>query len=44
MTTVWIDDQVAQIRIQPDNRPCRFTLAELTLLVSPQTRYEETVK
>jgi len=35
-TTVWVDDQVAQIRIQPDNRPCEFTIAELTLLVSPQ--------
>jgi len=35
-TTVWVDDQVAQIRIQPDNRPCEFTIAELTLLVAPQ--------
>jgi len=35
-TTVWVDDQVAQIRIQPDNRLCEFTIAELTLLVSPQ--------
>jgi hypothetical protein len=34
-TTVWVDDQVAQIRIQPDNRPCEFTIAELTLLIAP---------
>lgn len=35
-TTVWVDDLVAQIRVQPDNRPCEFTITELTLLVSPQ--------
>jgi hypothetical protein len=34
-TTVWVDDIVSQIRIQPDNRPCEFTIAELTLLLSP---------
>jgi hypothetical protein len=32
-TTVWIDDVISQIRIQPDNRPCEFTLSELTLLL-----------
>jgi hypothetical protein len=35
-TTVWVDDLVSQIRIQPDNRPCRFTIVRLTLLVLPQ--------
>ncbi len=30
--TVWIDDVVSQIRLQPDNRPCRFRIRELTLL------------
>jgi hypothetical protein len=30
--TVWIDDVISQIRIQPDNRPCRFRVRELTLL------------
>jgi hypothetical protein len=36
VTTIWIDDFVTRIRIQPDNRPCRFTVSELTLLHSPQ--------
>ena len=36
VTTIWIDDIVTRIRIQPDNRPCRFTVSELTLLLSPQ--------
>jgi hypothetical protein len=31
--TVWVDDVVSQIRIQPDNRPCRFLISKLTLLV-----------
>jgi hypothetical protein len=35
-TTVWVDDVVSQIRIQPDNRPCRFTIAGLSLLASRQ--------
>jgi len=34
-TTVWIDGPVALIRLQPDNRPCRFRLREVTLLVEP---------
>lgn len=34
-TTVWIDEPVARIRIQPDNRPCRFRIRELTLLIEP---------
>jgi hypothetical protein len=37
-TTVWIDDVVSQIRIQPDNRPCEFTIAELTLLLAPRAQ------
>ncbi|HKM52150.1 MAG TPA: hypothetical protein VJY33_02005, partial [Isosphaeraceae bacterium] len=36
VTTIWIDDIVTRFRIQPDNRPCRFTVSELTLLLSPQ--------
>jgi hypothetical protein len=32
---VWIDDVVSQIRLQPDNRRCQFTISELTLLVPP---------
>jgi hypothetical protein len=36
VTTIWIDDIVARIRIQPDNRPCRFTLSELTVLLPSQ--------
>jgi hypothetical protein len=32
-TTIWIDDTVKQIRIQPDNQPTEFRIAELTLLV-----------
>jgi hypothetical protein len=32
-TTVWIDELINQLRIQPDNRPCEFTLTELTLLL-----------
>jgi hypothetical protein len=35
-TTVWIDDVISQIRIQPDNRPCRFAISELTLLAVPR--------
>jgi hypothetical protein len=38
-TTIWVDDVVSQIRIQPDNRPCRFSLSELTLLVAPRTDF-----
>jgi len=34
-TTVWVDGPVALIRLQPDNRPCRFRLREVTLLVGP---------
>jgi len=34
-TTVWIDQTIAQIRLQPDNRPCRFRIHELTLLLAP---------
>jgi hypothetical protein len=34
-TTIWVDDVVSQIRLQPDNHPCRFTISELTLLVAP---------
>jgi hypothetical protein len=34
-TTIWVDDFVSQFRIQPDNRPCRFSISELTLLVAP---------
>jgi len=30
--TVWIDDVISSIRLQPDNRPCRFQIRELTLL------------
>jgi hypothetical protein len=40
VTTVWIDDVVARIRIQPDNRPCRFTLSELRVLIPPQAERE----
>jgi hypothetical protein len=36
-TTIWVDDVVSQIRIQPDNRPCRFTVSELTLLTPPRS-------
>jgi hypothetical protein len=35
--TVWVDDVISQIRIQPDNRPCAFALSELTLLVAPRS-------
>ena len=35
-TTVWVDDEIERIQIQPDNRPCEFTIAELTLLVPPR--------
>jgi hypothetical protein len=35
-TTVWVDDLVSQVRIQPDNRPCKFTIAGLTLLLAPR--------
>jgi hypothetical protein len=35
-TTIWVDDVISQIRIQPDNRPCRFTISELTLLTPPR--------
>ncbi len=31
--TIWIDDTIDQIRFDPDNRPCEFTLKEVTLLV-----------
>lgn len=34
-TTVWIDQTIRQIRLQPDNRPCRFRVHELTLLLAP---------
>jgi len=34
-TTVWIDQTISQIRLQPDNRPCRFRIHELTLLLAP---------
>ena len=32
-TTVWIDEPIDAFRIQPDNRPCRFRIRALTLLV-----------
>lgn len=32
-TTIWIGEAVAAIRLQPDNRPCRFTIEQLSLLV-----------
>jgi hypothetical protein len=32
-TTVWIDATVSQFRLQPDNRPCDYTISELTLLL-----------
>jgi hypothetical protein len=35
-TTVWVDGPVSQIRIQPDNRPCDFTIDELVVLVVPR--------
>jgi hypothetical protein len=35
VTTVWIDEPVSWIRLQPDNRPCRFRIRELTLLIEP---------
>ncbi len=35
-TTIWVDDIVSRFRIQPDNRPGRFTISDLVLLVSPQ--------
>ncbi|QEH34173.1 hypothetical protein OJF2_27080 [Aquisphaera giovannonii] len=38
--TVWIDDVVSQLRLQPDNRPCRFTIREMTLLTPPSNRGE----
>jgi hypothetical protein len=31
-TTIWIDDVVAQFRIQPDNQRCQFRIDEITLL------------
>ncbi|CAN5779509.1 hypothetical protein BH23PLA1_BH23PLA1_40620 [soil metagenome] len=31
--TAWIGETVSEIRIQPDNRPCRFRINELVLLV-----------
>ena len=31
-TTVWIDDDVEQFRIQPDNQPCEFRIDKITLL------------
>ncbi|MDG3007884.1 hypothetical protein [Paludisphaera mucosa] len=33
--TVWIDEPVGRIRLQPDNRRCRFRIRGLTLLVEP---------
>ncbi len=38
-TTVWVDDEITRIQIQPDNRPCEFTIAELTLLVPPRAAH-----
>ncbi|MEW4570772.1 hypothetical protein AB1L88_23140 [Tautonia sp. JC769] len=32
-TTVWIGEPVDAIRLQPDNRPCRFTIEALSVLV-----------
>jgi hypothetical protein len=32
-TTVWVHDTIDQFRIHPDNKPCAFTLTEITLLV-----------
>ncbi len=31
-TTVWIDDTVAEFRIQPDNQPCDFQIGEIMLI------------
>lgn len=31
-TTIWIDDNVADFRIQPDNQPCEFRIDDITLL------------
>jgi hypothetical protein len=31
-TTIWIDDVLAQLRIQPDNQRCEFRIDEITLL------------
>lgn len=34
-TTVWAHEPIRELRIQPDNRPCRFRIRALTLLVPP---------
>lgn len=31
--TAWIDSPVAEFRMQPDNRPCRFQIQEVVLLI-----------
>jgi hypothetical protein len=40
-TTIWLDDVISQFRIQPDNRPCRFAISELTLLVLPGANFKK---
>jgi hypothetical protein len=32
-TTIWIGEPVEAIRLQPDNRPCRFTIEAMSVLV-----------
>ncbi len=41
VTIVWVDDVVSQMKIQPDNRPCRFAISELTLLVAPGAKVKK---
>lgn len=43
-TTIWIDDWISQIRIQPDNHPCTFELRTLTLLLPTAQFSDETRK
>jgi hypothetical protein len=31
--TMWIDETIDQLRIDPDNKPCEFGISELTLIV-----------
>lgn len=36
-TTIWIDDRVKRLRIEPDDEPARYEVHELTLLVPAET-------
>ena len=32
-STIWVDDQIKQFRIEPDDRRCKYQIHSITLLI-----------